>query len=62
LEEKLIIKNFGPLKSIDIAIKKVNILIGNQGTGKSTIAKVLSFVKDVSFIIYPNTQNSFIFY
>lgn len=61
-EERLIIKNFGPIKSIDIPIRKINVLIGDQGTGKSTVAKVLAFIKNISFIIYPTTENSFSFF
>jgi predicted ATP-dependent endonuclease of OLD family len=40
--EKLIIKNFGPIKEAEIELKKVNVFIGPQGSGKSTIAKVIS--------------------
>ena len=45
---KLRVKNFGPIKegllSNDgwIEFKKVTVLIGNQGSGKSTIAKIMS--------------------
>lgn len=45
---KIRIKNFGPIKEglIEndgwIDIKKVNVFIGNQGSGKSTVAKVIS--------------------
>lgn len=35
--------NIGPISSIDIPISRVNVIIGKQSTGKSTIAKVLSF-------------------
>ncbi|MEO7801731.1 MAG: AAA family ATPase, partial [Ginsengibacter sp.] len=41
MKEKLIIKNFGPIKSVEIELRMFNVLIGDQGTGKSTIAKVL---------------------
>ncbi len=41
---KLIIKNFGPIKDLEIEIKKFNILIGPQASGKSTIAKVLCII------------------
>lgn len=44
MKEKLIIKNFGPVKNVEIELKKVNIIIGPQGSGKSTIAKVISAV------------------
>jgi len=45
---KIKIKNFGPIKEgyqdYDgfMDIKKVTIFIGNQGSGKSTVAKVIS--------------------
>jgi hypothetical protein len=49
----LTIKNIGPIKYIHFKIKKVNIFMGKQSSGKSTIAKLLSFCswieKDVSF-------------
>lgn len=42
LKESIYIKNFGPLKSIEIdEIKKINVFIGDSGSGKSTIMKVL---------------------
>ena len=37
------ILNIGPLKSIDIDLNKINVFIGPQGSGKSTIAKIVSF-------------------
>ena len=45
---KIKIKNFGPIKYtwIDnggwIDIKKVTVFVGNQGSGKSTVAKLIS--------------------
>lgn len=44
MKEKLIIKNFGSVKDAEIELKKVNIFIGPQGSGKSTVAKVISAV------------------
>ncbi|AXY76126.1 hypothetical protein D3H65_19980 [Paraflavitalea soli] len=44
MSETLIIKNFGPVRSAEIELKKINIFIGPQGSGKSTIAKVISAV------------------
>ena len=43
--QKIIIKNFGPVKDAEIEIKKVLILIGEQASGKSTIAKLIYFFK-----------------
>ena len=38
----LIIKNVGPVKNIDIQLKRFNVIIGPQSSGKSTVAKILS--------------------
>lgn len=40
---RLIIDNIGPISHIDIPINRLNVIIGKQSSGKSTIAKVLSF-------------------
>ena len=40
---RLVIKNVGPIESVDIQLNKVNVFIGPQGSGKSTIAKIVSF-------------------
>ncbi|TDQ08436.1 AAA family ATPase [Pedobacter metabolipauper] len=37
------IVNVGPIKQISIDLNKVNIFIGPQGSGKSTIAKIISY-------------------
>lgn len=37
------IRNFGPINEVDIEIKRLNIFIGPQSSGKSTIAKCISF-------------------
>jgi len=51
LKEKLIIKNFGPIKEVDLDIGRFTILIGEQATGKSTVAKVLAVCRYFSFIL-----------
>jgi predicted ATP-dependent endonuclease of OLD family len=50
MKEKLIIKNFGPINDMSFEFKKINILIGDQGTGKSTVAKLLSAIKNTIFL------------
>ena len=50
MKEKLIIRNFGPIKSVDLDLGKMTVLIGEQATGKSTIAKVLSVCRYFSYI------------
>lgn len=41
--QRLIVHNVGPIKVADIGLKKVNVFIGPQSSGKSTIAKIISF-------------------
>ncbi len=45
--QKLIIKNFGPLKDIELDIQDFMVFIGPQATGKSTIAKLVYFFKEI---------------
>lgn len=40
---KLTIDNFGPIKHAELDFKKINILIGQQGAGKSCILKIAAF-------------------
>ena len=40
---RLVVKNVGPIKHVDIELKKINVFIGSQGSGKSTLAKIISF-------------------
>lgn len=49
--EKIIVANFGPIKHAELEIKKFTIFIGNQASGKSTIAKLLAIFNDLEFII-----------
>lgn len=44
MKEKLIIKNFGPIKNVELELGRFNVLIGESGTGKSTVAKVLASI------------------
>lgn len=46
---KLIVKNFGPLKDIEIEVREMVTLIGAQASGKSTLAKLLSIFEDEEF-------------
>lgn len=59
MSERLVIKNFGPIKHVDLDIKKVNVLIGDQGTGKSTVAKVLAVFRDYLFLTEINDDDRF---
>lgn len=37
------IKNIGPIKEVNVELNKINVLMGPQSSGKSTIAKIISF-------------------
>ncbi len=39
----LIVKNIGAIKFIDINLNRVNVIMGPQSSGKSTIAKIISY-------------------
>lgn len=39
---KITVKDIGPLKEVSLELKKVNVFMGPQSTGKSTIAKIIS--------------------
>ena len=45
MNERLIVKSFGPVKDLDIIFKKITLFIGDQGTGKSCVAKLFSMFK-----------------
>ena len=46
MNEKLIVKNFGPIREAELDLKKVTVFIGPQGSGKSTLAKLVAICKD----------------
>ncbi|MDD5816180.1 MAG: AAA family ATPase [Marinilabiliaceae bacterium] len=45
MRERLVVKSFGPIKELDIEFRKVTIFIGDQGMGKSCVAKLFSMFK-----------------
>lgn len=59
--QKIIIENFGSIKYAEIEVKKILVLIGEQASGKSTIAKLIYFFKtiqeDLFSQIYRDKQN-----
>lgn len=61
--QKIIIKNFGAIAYAEIEIKKVLVLIGEQASGKSTIAKLIYFFKslrdDVFNQIYQDKERDY---
>lgn len=49
--EKLIVKNFGPIKEAEINLTKYVVFIGDTSTGKSVLGKLISIFRDVDFSI-----------
>jgi hypothetical protein len=56
--EKIEIKDFVGIRDITIEIKKINILIGPQASGKSVIAKLLFYFKSFIFEIIDTAEQS----
>ena len=48
MSQRLEINNFGPVKKASIEIRPVLILIGQQASGKSTVAKLIYFFQSLS--------------
>lgn len=48
--EKLIVKNFGPIKEAEIDLTKYVVFIGDTSTGKSVLAKLIAIFRDNDFI------------
>lgn len=39
----IVIKNVGPIKEVNLDLNKINVFMGPQSSGKSTIAKIISY-------------------
>jgi len=57
MAEKLIIRNFAGIKELEIEIKRINILIGPQASGKSVCAKLLFYFKNFVWEILSVVEN-----
>ena len=49
--EKLSVENFGPIKKADLELRKLTILIGEQASGKSVLAKLITLSRDLDILI-----------
>lgn len=45
--EKILIQNFAGIREMEIEVKKINVLIGPQASGKSVVAKLLYYFKSI---------------
>ncbi|MBH3339061.1 AAA family ATPase [Pseudomonas mendocina] len=48
----LTVNNFLSIKKAVLELKRVTILIGPQAQGKSLITKLVSFFKDIPYMVY----------
>ncbi|MBC7449394.1 MAG: AAA family ATPase [Hymenobacteraceae bacterium] len=51
MNEKLTVRNFGPIKEAEVEFKRVTVFIGPTGGGKSTLAKLAAIFRD-SYLFY----------
>ncbi len=58
MTEKLIVRNFAGIKEIDLEVKRINILIGPQASGKSVCAKLLFYFKNFVWEILSTVENN----
>ncbi|RLD52310.1 MAG: hypothetical protein DRI94_03545 [Bacteroidetes bacterium] len=57
MKERLVIENFGPIKHVDLNLNKINIFIGPNASGKSTISKIIGIVKNAELYNHFNKKN-----
>lgn len=57
--QKIVIKNFGAVKNAEIEVKKTLLLIGEQASGKSTIAKLIYFFKSIRDDLFDAITNNY---
>lgn len=52
----IIIKNIGPIKEVELDLNKINVFMGPQSSGKSTIAKIICHCQWVEKQCYGNAR------
>ena len=55
--EKLIVKNFGPIRHAEINLTKYVVFIGDTSTGKSVLAKLISIFRDSYFLLLNSSDD-----
>ena len=43
--ERVIINSLGPLRNVDLDLRQINLFMGPQSSGKSTLVKVICFFR-----------------
>lgn len=57
MNEHIVARNFGPIRDVSITFRKTTLLIGDQGTGKSCIAKLFSVFKWLEKVLVQRRQD-----
>ncbi|NEQ85612.1 MAG: ATP-binding protein [Moorea sp. SIO2I5] len=57
MAEKLTVKNFAGIEELEIEVKRINIVIGPQASGKSVCAKLLFYFKNFVWKILDTVEN-----
>ncbi|NES46686.1 hypothetical protein, partial [Moorena sp. SIO2C4] len=57
MAEKLTVKNFAGIEELEIEVKRINIVIGPQASGKSVCAKLLFYFKNFVWKILATVEN-----
>lgn len=47
--ERLVVRNFGPITNLDIEFRRLTLFIGDQGSGKSTLSKLLAICRNAEW-------------
>lgn len=56
--ERLVVRNFGPITNLDIEIRPFTLFIGTQGSGKSTVSKLLTICRDIRWWLQILTEEN----
>ncbi|WP_430467677.1 AAA family ATPase [Winogradskyella ouciana] len=56
MKAKLRVKNFGPIAEVNLDLRNVNVIIGSQASGKSTLAKLYALCKSPSSFITDDSR------
>jgi hypothetical protein len=51
MSERLIIRNFGPIREADIDVHDLTLFVGPQATGKSLATQILFFLRDIEYLL-----------
>ena len=54
--QRIEIQHLGPVQNLSMEIKDFNLLIGEQATGKSTVAKAIYFFRIIKTTFMPDIR------